>query len=1331
MSNNSIWAGPRLLVPITVNGLVVTQVPNTTKFSIQSLNLKQEFEEFGPLSPRLFTPTTAKTRPDPGVHLNWALPDGMTKGKINKEGKVEYPYLPNRWMITRFSTDPGKRRAWIVKSDEMSETPFPDQKVNPQIIKDNNGVAEVKYIGHWYDFENFNEPGEPAELILTAVGNSDPMFTAYAGNNAFVFSFIDKLSDSNALNVSYMVSGWYSNALYDVLYTKPKVGKEWEDRTGWLATMNKLQWSVGSQAITDNEDLRKAIAAGQRYLGQQGVEPSKDIEGTYAAQTLCHGLLLNVEWPGITHQPSSMVPDARLDKSSVYISAANSATDCLAAFMQWQLNFNNPIKSEVPGDDSEVEIMLEAFANKMLNQPGGVYDTPELHNAIREAWFGKLPGGRIWVAQAIPKNGTPNPNDSKSSLAELPTNRADELAALNRLQADYDSKYRDLISRQKLLYADWLKWNIAKQSLTPPVALPELERVLNISLQKVNELMLPLPAAKKVIEDTSIALRTEIEKAFELKDKPANEFYRPNDPVLLVNNAKRSYKRGEDIVYSEFDDMLFTRFSGQFINSLDVKPGNEVKRVTARDICEPMPAREGIPSEVYALLDEAYLLDTNFALRIATVATGDPKPDPQSEFVKTIMKQQTLVWNKLPDTPIDQRTIEEISGFNASDELFHVPSKIGVTQWEQPWTPLYLEWQVGFVPKIDTDLSNWEFDGRDFNWKKGTPIPDPRPGDKVFQGRSILTPAQAAIMRNRLEEFISTFDGKKIPPDYEPLQDVLDGVGNWDVLSQTLTGFSMQMLQWDLEQFGYQPQDAFAGPVGDEAHGMVLAGYPNNFFPVRAGFVNIKKLWIVDDFGQVYDITADYVPSGKVFNAIPGIGVRPGDYDIKLQLPTSFQLPPRLSQGSRLNFDFISAANDAVRSSQSLLTTPVCGWVLPNHLNHSVMVYDNGGIFIGEVMLMGATGAYHAQWVPAPFDGCHADDISNRHLKGFVRGLLGVARGDEGTQESGKALKNFSQAIDETLWGVDPLGERNNQSLSILVGRPIAVVRAAMGLELYGNASTNLAWERTGQNDTGGVNNYKFPVQIGSLELGQDGVMGYFTNDDYSAFNTVHNAMIVDPASPPYIVNKYTPVQPNAAAVHITLLLDPRGAIHCSTGVLPVLNVELSELYIGKVLDDMLVEFKAGPLLVDKTQWWLPLPAGVGQQWSWLQPYREDDELEWSEVHELVAANAVPQMSASPKTIVEGRLKLTGVLGDQMLLLFLEVVGQKQPYSFPVDTIVQLGWASQGATSATLAIGNADAETVPANESAYAYTVTKTQDITLTISDGKSTQKLTINIAVA
>jgi hypothetical protein len=142
---------------------------------------------------------------------------------------------------------------------------------------------------------------------------------------------------------------------------------------------------------------------------------------------LCHGLVFDVKWPGLNVLSKNVVP--KIDTATgwvPYVAAGNSATDCISAFMQWQINYNKKIVGATFNEnDIQVEKMLEAFSHKMLIQPGGVYDTPELDNVIRESWFGKMPGGFIWVAQAPPKAGELSPEDgNKDSLAQLPNDRA-------------------------------------------------------------------------------------------------------------------------------------------------------------------------------------------------------------------------------------------------------------------------------------------------------------------------------------------------------------------------------------------------------------------------------------------------------------------------------------------------------------------------------------------------------------------------------------------------------------------------------------------------------------------------------------------------------------------------------------------------------------------------------------------------------------------------------------------------------------------------------------------------------------------------------------------
>ena len=62
--------------------------------------------------------------------------------------------------------------------------------------------------------------------------------------------------------------------------------------------------------------------------------------------------------------------------------------------------------------------------------------------------------------------------------------------------------------------------------------------------------------------------------------------------------------------------------------------------------------------------------------------------------------------------------------------------------------------------------------------------------------------------------------------------------------------------------------------------------------------------------------------------------------------PDSFiQIPPSLLQPARLSFDLVSAVDDAVKFGPAAPTAdPICGWVMPNHLDASLLAYDARGV---------------------------------------------------------------------------------------------------------------------------------------------------------------------------------------------------------------------------------------------------------------------------------------------------------------------------------------------------------------------------------------------------
>ena len=98
-NNPSHWPGPRLLVPIMVEALVVSDAARNAAWSRLQMNYGN-LRHFQLVAPQPNFEETTQQPPPTGVTLHWALPDGLTHG-IVENGTVDYPMLPNRWLVLR------------------------------------------------------------------------------------------------------------------------------------------------------------------------------------------------------------------------------------------------------------------------------------------------------------------------------------------------------------------------------------------------------------------------------------------------------------------------------------------------------------------------------------------------------------------------------------------------------------------------------------------------------------------------------------------------------------------------------------------------------------------------------------------------------------------------------------------------------------------------------------------------------------------------------------------------------------------------------------------------------------------------------------------------------------------------------------------------------------------------------------------------------------------------------------------------------------------------------------------------------------------------------
>ena len=105
----------------------------------------------------------------------------------------------------------------------------------------------------------------------------------------------------------------------------------------------------------------------------------------------------------------------------------------------------------------------------------------------------------------------------------------------------------------------------------------------------------------------------------------------------------------------------------------------------------------------------------------------------------------------------------------------------------------------------------------------------------------------------------------------------------------------------------------------------------------------------------------------------------------------------------------------------------------------------------------------------------------------------------------------------------------------------------------------------------------------------------------------------------------------------LTILMDPRGVIHSTCGMLPVYKLEIPSVYYADTLKRMGVTFRVSPILTDTEELHAALPKEPGYTWSWItQPAAST----WQETGTIVEATEQAHFFKPPK-IVEGWLKLT------------------------------------------------------------------------------------------
>jgi hypothetical protein len=1315
MSNVApVWPGPRLLVPMACDVLLFglpdqQSVGNWANTQTNYQNLYMGADA-GPL------PFSTTNRPAPGAHLMWTLPSTLRHGiQSTTTGEMNFPLAPNRWLVMRIAypnnASAPTLTAAVINSDVLS-TFDPNLSQYP----DGSGAAPST-IGQFQSLQAWTAPLNSGGDFLKALGPGNVSWSAGYDNIKNVFSFHDDLPNQ-AGNYAYIVAGWYSAPTSDPAYALPT-----DNEDDWQDALDKLDWSIGTglNEVTDAiqawsefanvwgvnsgtpssslpEQLQNAAKAWATWRNTNGIS---EAQPNLAKQLICHSLIATINWQGKDIAYGTGAPGGGTKYPT--IAMGNTGAEAIAAYMA---NLVVNTYQQQPDNIPIIEKAIEAFQLGILNQL--TTDVVGTEALLQQARFNSVSGGSVWTV--VSESNSDGLSSSDTQVVALTESQTESLTQLNTLQQEYNEKNRILESQRGELGAVIFKANHLDRS-SPNWLTPDISAALDVMAQAVSSSALDLSDLTDKIKLQKDSLLSELDGDFILKPISESPFFQPNNPVVLVAGADIDTKWSAPGTYGG-EDTLRVRVTGQTVTGLELTftINSEEKTATLeasdifainqvilplKDSGSPTSVLAGLPKEISSFILEGILLDPSSALFLATLwfqkVNHTPSQDELNKLTNDIKSMQTSLWSE--PGGLNELLVQTTTGFEGI-----VPSAAAVSlRSAQPWTPVFVDWQVRWIPNasstspLSDQLEGWELSEIDYLYKDTFELDNPSNNALNFVGRSIINVEAAQTLQAQFSSFKDNPDYDDLP-EYirDDLELVADLVGGIDMVAQSLSGFSEQLTTRLMNMMQPYALASSKLPVTQEQIDLIGSGpwnfQPNTgtapntkpisdegslpFFPVRTGHIQLMKLWVVDSYGQILVGQNPQKEPDPIDMLVSQSMVTKGSGNESIA-----QLPPRIIQPTRTELNFVNAKNDGELTNSSALTSPICGWIMPNHLDDSLIVFDAEGINQGSIIAIeGSNNTTGLRWdqpvgSDAPLGSSPA--LSNSHLQGFVTSLLNF-----GTVSS-SAYGDLLDIIDSALWANDAVGSVSTTgNLSVLLGKPLALVRAKVQFSLHGRPLYNQSWANTGQYYVGSngntpiydpqqtpINQFNFNIRIGDLGFQTNGVIGYFIGNQYDTIYSAHAytptsgiraglrvhpmsgqsiPKILDMTSTPdsaYVTTNYLiEMAPDAEDLYVTLLVDPTKEIPLIMGSQPAITIGLSSSQYISALNRMEASFRVGPILTNPASIQMPLPAEIRGKWGWAA---RTDVTEWTTSDNVGSQNGIATLSDLPPTLSEGWLTLS------------------------------------------------------------------------------------------
>lgn len=1179
---------PRLLVPVDVSALVV----GAGDEPMVRLPFRSE-EEVPPT-----IGDAGEVRP-PGVHLLWTPPAALGRGTVVDDPSapgdatrrvLDLPVLPDRWVVIRLAVPVGQTdpvvRGWVVEADTATVTPLEDWPGNrTRSVSLGDAVPVAKLNVH--------------------VGGAS--WTACYDAALGRMAWHDPLDDLDTVapdgveadSLCYTVAGWWSDPRHDPLdgvgsvrgYQARLHQLGWEDPDhpapeGPLVDRQEQMAQIASQYKLDkatrfdtaSSTARAYVPAISGFVDDAravSIVPSAPTRGT-----LLHGRIHGVPWRTVHG------PDARPAPAAVR-TVLGPTTGAVAAVLA-----SGAAVTATGGEQQRnAERLLTAFSSGLLSRMEQPDVWPQIDQVEHAQGFGSKPGG-VEAVDRFVDAGKPGHDPG----------------------AGFRRGRRGKPQFEVLAVAENLLWSAAGR----PSALQFVTKVAGAPAPTpVSSPSGPSAAAAAAAAAAALAARTRT------VERPAPPYQTPVAPVLAVVGGGRQLSAVE---VEEAGRTLRVRTSDQPEQGLDGVLG-------AAQLLRTIGSG-AVPDEVLVLAREAlaadpYLVDWR-QRRVA--GPGDfvgaagvrMRAEAVVNFGYYAADDTTLskiVGAPVTTGPARQAAVEGLLKHSMGRGVW--AHREGVTMWGQPWRPLFCEWTVELTLADLAELTRadglgWQLGELDLD--RGAAMAG---GDTVtLTGRSPLVPGvarslAAAVQRWLTDERTRDDAGHGLVSDEleTALATLLGHLERLDALSVTLDGVRERLLGLRYDR-GVVRRAADLGPDGVPL--AVAEALPRL---VAAGRLTVTRARLIDAFGRVLDLPIEQTTVAARVTEPSTDGPVPGPV---------MQLRPRFTAPARLHLRLVDplavtgeAATALVDQADAVRqVNPVAGFLLPDHIDEALEMFATDGAPLGQVshdaysdavLWEGAPGRTDIGPAAGPLDDT---DPAHRRLGWIAAGLVTVdARSRQATPtrpESESPLSALLRAVDTTLWTVDPLGSLGTEHIAGLVGRPIAVVTAHLTLDVLSDVDelthADEAARTARQQAYAELATVPVAVRLGTATSGDDGLLGYFVDDDYTRLHVIDRAIAerarssgrcrgllgVDgvtteqPIDHPYIVpDGIVHVRPGQT-LRLTLLMHPGGKVHLTAGVVPRSSVALARDWVQPGLSVLAPSVRVGPLLIDADKVRLP-----------------------------------------------------------------------------------------------------------------------------------------------